>query len=516
MRKRIIPPTDVDNVDDVDEAPIEQAKCRLRHISNKQANDRLASEPEEKGPRLIFESEQKSPTSNGFHSKENANLKNSTHINNDDTNYLPKECTQEISTEEDGLQIAFQVFLPFIAAGLGMVCAGLLLDKVQHWQVFRNIPELFILVPSLLGLKGNLEMTLCSRLSTAANVGHMDSSEDTRSLVFGNIVLTQAQALVVGTLASLAVVIFCVIPNFDFEVHYAFILCASAILTAALASLILGGVMIVVILLSKSVGINPDNVATPIAASLGDLVTLALLAFIGEFLFGCIGTHNWIAPCLIVLCLVSLPVWFYLSHCNKYVKSTLYNGWVPVISAMCISSLGGLVLSDAVTKFKHIALFSPIINGVGGNLVAVQASRLSTHLHLTSKLGELPQSVQYGSVTAFFTGGGHFKAARVLILMSIPGHLIFSSVVGHMSASHFSLTQMFVAAYVTAGLLQVTVLLFVCDWLVHVLWKLKKDPDNYSIPYLTALGDLLGTTLLAGAFQFLHLTGDSHSFMGME
>jgi len=32
--------------------------------------------------------------------------------------------------------------------------------------VFLNIPEIFILVPALLGLKGNLEMTLASRLST--------------------------------------------------------------------------------------------------------------------------------------------------------------------------------------------------------------------------------------------------------------------------------------------------------------------------------------------------------------
>lgn len=36
----------------------------------------------------------------------------------------------------------------------------------QHWDVFRIVSEIFILVPALLGLKGNLEMTLASRLST--------------------------------------------------------------------------------------------------------------------------------------------------------------------------------------------------------------------------------------------------------------------------------------------------------------------------------------------------------------
>lgn len=43
--------------------------------------------------------------------------------------------------------------------------------------------------------------------------------------------------------------------------------------------------MIGVIIASRKVGINPDNVATPIAASLGDLITLALLAGISTGLY---------------------------------------------------------------------------------------------------------------------------------------------------------------------------------------------------------------------------------------
>lgn len=35
------------------------------------------------------------------------------------------------------------------------------------------------------------------------------------------------------------------------------------------------------------------------------------------------------------------------------------------------------------------------------------------------------------------------------------------------------------------------------------MWKWKIDPDNSSIPYLTALGDLLGSSLLGIAFLFL-------------
>lgn len=43
----------------------------------------------------------------------------------------------------------------------------------QHWEAFQYITEIFILVPALLGLKGNLEMTLASRLSTAVRDAHL-------------------------------------------------------------------------------------------------------------------------------------------------------------------------------------------------------------------------------------------------------------------------------------------------------------------------------------------------------
>lgn len=44
-------------------------------------------------------------------------------------------------------------------------------------------------------------------------------------------------------------------------------------------------IMIGVIIGSRKIGINPDNVATPIAASLGDLITLALLSGISWGLY---------------------------------------------------------------------------------------------------------------------------------------------------------------------------------------------------------------------------------------
>lgn len=134
----------------------------------------------------------------------------------------------------------------------------------------------------------------------------------------------QVQATVVGFLASIAAVIFGWIPDGHFSLDHAVLLCASSVATAFIASLVLGKrqipyalhaplpqmlsspyhhpvfflffilgmIMIGVIIGSRKMGINPDNVATPIAASLGDLITLALLSGISWGLYKELGEEQ--------------------------------------------------------------------------------------------------------------------------------------------------------------------------------------------------------------------------------
>lgn len=53
--------------------------------------------------------------------------------------------------------------------------------------------------------------------------------------------------------------------------------------------------------------------------------------------------------------------------------------------------------------------------------------------------------------------------------------------------------------------MQVVLLLYLADLMVRWMWRRGIDPDNFSIPYLTALGDLLGTGLLALCFRVVLL-----------
>jgi cation transporter-like permease len=61
----------------------------------------------------------------------------------------------------------------------------------QNWAVFRDVTSLLILVPPLLGLKGNLDMCLASRLSTQANMGKMGSWREIWKMIIGNVAVVQ-------------------------------------------------------------------------------------------------------------------------------------------------------------------------------------------------------------------------------------------------------------------------------------------------------------------------------------
>eukprot|EP00050_Salpingoeca_kvevrii_P021948 m.118819 g.118819 ORF g.118819 m.118819 type:complete len:470 (+) comp9534_c0_seq6:107-1516(+) len=410
-----------------------------------------------------------------------------------------------------------QVFPSLMIAGFGMVAAGSLLDVVQHWDLFIEVSELFILVPALLGLKGNLEMTLASRLSTAAHRGEL-SDHRCWPLVTSNLLLVQIQAITVGFAAAIFSVLMGVIFHHEFSIRHVCLLLASSIATASLASGLLGLVMVGIVILSTRFHVNPDNIATPLAASLGDLVTLSSLTAVAQPLYKLMHPQPWVAPVVALSFIVLIGPWAKRKLDDSPVSSILYARWpwVSVLSAMVLSSLAGVILERFVSQFAGLAVLAPIINGIGGNLGAVLASKISTSLHTQSKFVASRSLVIHTLIwlTAARRRENLTRTAQVLFSLVIPISIFFLMIVNLLGVGHTSMTIFFINGYLLAAMLQVLLLLVLTRKLVKFIWNCKQDPDNIAIPLVTACGDLLGTCCLTICFLLLFSLGDRDADVG--
>lgn len=218
---------------------------------------------------------------------------------------------------------------------LGMMFTGALLQRVTHWRPMRSVDELFILIPMLNNLKGNLELVLSARLATASHIGVLDRRSSRRALIGGSLSLLQLQALCVSALAAItSFLLGLALPDTDvasgstgdrtgggengssgrrkrakkivrdllrMAAHKTqkvsepdrtksgwrefIVVLATAMSSACLSGLILGSFMCSVVLLCRRYKLDPDNIAPPLASCLGDLVTLTLTALTSTMFF---------------------------------------------------------------------------------------------------------------------------------------------------------------------------------------------------------------------------------------
>ena len=183
-----------------------------------------------------------------------------------------------------------------------------------------------------------------------------------------------------------------------------------------------------------------DNIAPPVAACLGDLVTLSLLGVIAELHLHVLDTP---VPIIIVILLFLDAIgWTYVTHRNENVRHLLTEGWSPLFIAMIISTGTGIVLDTFVERYSGFALLAVVIAGawhallsatqgltdssigLPGGVSAIFVSRLSTALHAATA----KTSSAMASMTDLKEDKHHPTPRLVLmtlVAVSLPVEIIF-------------------------------------------------------------------------------------------
>ncbi|KAL1701104.1 hypothetical protein EV121DRAFT_282889 [Schizophyllum commune] len=454
----------------------------------------------------------------------------------------------------------------------------------------QRVDQLIMIIPVVLNLKGNLEMNLSARLGTAANTGLLDDEAEEgevedgrnvvslnheeddglprpsgpsprrqiigpsprRQIIMGNLALLQVQAAVVSFVAACddsikltsnlnsreivdarppATTAAPVGAEDGGEDDFIF-LAATATASAALSALLLGAFMCALVVLCRRFNLDPDNIAPPVAACLGDLVTLVLIGLVSGVLLPGSGT--------------------------------------------------GIVLDLFVSRYEDFAVLAVVISGLPGSVGSIFTSRLSTELHAGAGRDELKADVmgagadeeQRGLLAdeedgtpltarpsdarsakpshrrapssshamspsrASFHRASHslsshypptpgvpspqhphlstyhhpvppspppLTVAITLLLITLPVELIFLAVVRGLG--WLELPLLFVGCSVVFFCVAVTISLLVAYHLTKLLWSRGLDPDSNALPLHSSLMDLVGQLLLVLCFELVSLMG---------
>jgi solute carrier family 41 len=155
-----------------------------------------------------------------------------------------------------------------------------------------------------------------------------------------------------------------------------------------------------------------------------------------------------LASTFIFLIMVSMiPFFGFIVWRNKHVKSLLFAGWTPIILAMVISSLAGILLEAFVEQYKGVALLTPVLIGLSGNLGSIYASRMSTCLHAETK--ENYKVVEY-----------------TLLAMNIPVQIVFMIIIWAFGMGQLNYNAWFFLSYFLISM--------ICVSCIYSLNPLKK------------------------------------------
>ncbi|KAJ3385135.1 hypothetical protein HDU92_003194 [Lobulomyces angularis] len=366
-------------------------------------------------------------------------------------------------------------------------------------------------------------------------------TNDQWDIFFGNFAVTQIQSIVVGIFAGSWGWILggCRggIPNLA-------IIVSSAIICFAMSSMILSIIMSWLVLSCRKHRVDPDNIAIPFAASFGDFAIIFMLAFCGKMFETFEEIDHYISYVTIVMSLIFLNIWMRKVKKNKFVKKVLKEGWISMIFSILLSSLAGVILEKSILEFETIALLVPVLNGLTGNISSIYASRFSTSLHkkknmllkienkkkssialysaedntegegemeeraLISKSVEIKFDDKNEEVTIGtfrveiqekssenITESFKFKnrhAFSSLLILSVMISTIFLISIKIFNLANIKMDMLFFFIYSFVNLFLTIILLYMAHHFTSFVWSKGLDPDNISLPYITAVADVIG------------------------
>lgn len=367
-----------------------------------------------------------------------------------------------------------------ILTSLGELFAGAILGKMH--ERLDLIPGLIILVPAIMGLRGNIGAALGSRISASLHLGLVGKRFTFNKFNVNNIgagfLLSLVVSIIIGVAARLACQIFGLpsIPLVN--------LLLIAILASAMASLVLIPFTVTLTYFAYNRHLDPDNIVAPIIGMIGDVVTVAVVFIAADVVLRLKIDDAWS-----LLLLPAVPM-IIRRIPKRYRLPNILKQSIPILFLCTVFGvLAGIFLHWQYEKFfliPGLLILVPQIIAKAGSIGGIFGARFSSGLHL----GYLRPYRLNKYVTKNFIGA---IALAVLIAPIV-------TLITHFGAQLFNIPMipfmplLFINVF---AILIITFVVFVLDYATASLsYKIRIDPSNSVIPIVTSLGDIIGTVVL--------------------
>ena len=396
---------------------------------------------------------------------------------------------------EQGLFARSRLILTGLAALLVSAAvssvAGIYLGSVRENLLL--IPGLMVLLPSIIHIRGSIAGVLASRLSSAMHLGEFSVDFGEGSVLGDNIrvsfVVTILIAFVLGIFAYAASRIF------GYPVIGVTDLVLISVVTGILAGTVVTGITLLIALASYRYGLDLDMIAAPTVTTFGDIITLPILMISAAFVMLLDPLARLILSGVAVGLTVAAII--YTLHRPEGIGPIVRENIGLLIPLSVIGTLAGLTYSSSLDILVTTAAFLiliPPFTGILGSIGGILGSRLSTGMHT----GEInPTFIPEGNVAH------HFIISYLYTLILLPLLALIAHGAAVLMGSNSPGPVMLVIISLAAGLIVMTLVIGVAYITASLSFRYGLDPDNFGIPVITSLIDLIGAAALVAMIDLL-------------
>ena len=384
-----------------------------------------------------------------------------------------------------------QSLFALIICAFADIFAGIYLTKMIDFLIL--LPGILTMLPAAIDMRGNIYASMGSRLSTGLHTGEITPSLRESKLIAENVYSSLIQTVIMATvIAFFAMLGGFIIGNQTIGFIHLFFISLFASLVSAIG-LILTTLLVAIFSFKK--GLDPDNVSSPLIASIGDILNVVSLFAIGILSFSL--SKGFMLFSSLTISAIIIMFSLFSVRDSYYAKRILKESMVFLAICAFLSTLAGSLLDknlELIGIFPLLLVLSPLFNAENGNIGSILSARISTSFHLgQAEITFMPKLKILKE----------FSYTFVITIILFP----LLAIIAFGMSTILDIPQMGFFTLFKISIIVATVSSFVgmltSYYLTYFSIRTNIDPDNVVIPLLTSVMDIASVSILILAAKII-------------